>query len=235
MKRFLLLSFFIAVAVLSRAQVFELYTTDNVLFAQGDTLVMNGTIADDLLAAHMHIKNVSGQTQEVYARKSYVSLITGTFNAFCWAGACYTSFVSPQYAEIETGITNEEFSTEYMPQGNAGTSVIRYTFFTQAGDSIWFFVKYAVVSTGISGVQPALSVSPLFPNPARDNANLVIGSQPGIINIEVHDLTGKLVKSFSDVKSGRIQIPVSDMKKGIYFVDVTLNGRSVKTQKLLVR
>lgn len=235
MKKILLVSFLIAVALFTRAQVFELYTTDHVLFAQDDTLVLNGTTADDLLAAHMHVKNVSGQTQEVYARKSYVSIVSGTFNAFCWAGACYTSFVSPMYAEIETGITNEEFSTEYMPQGYAGTSIIRYTFFTQAGDSTWFFVKYAIVPTGIAGVQSQLTVSPLFPNPARENANLVIGSQPGTINIEVHDLTGKQVKSIPDVKPGLVHIPVSDLKKGMYFVDVTLNGRSVKTQKLLIR
>jgi hypothetical protein len=235
MKKYLLLSVFVAMSAYLHAQVFELYTEDHSPFTVGDTLFLNGNAGDDLLAAHMHIKNVSTQTQEVYARKSYVNVLSGTFNAFCWAGACFTSFVSPIYAEIETNITNEEFSTEYMPQGVVGSSVIRYTFFTQAGDSAWFFVKYTVVPTGISGNQNLVSVSPLFPNPARENVNLVIGNFQGSVNVEIHDLTGKMVKSFNDVKTGMVQIPVGDMKKGLYFVDVTWNGRSVKTQKLMVR
>lgn len=235
MKRFLLFIVFVAGTLFSQAQVFEMYTPEGALVNNGDTVFVNGVATDDLLAIHVHLKNVSAVTQSVYAKKRYVYVVPGVFNAFCWAGACYTSFEPNNYADLDAGTTNEEFSTEYMPQGNEGISVIRYTFYTQAGDSAWFFGKYNIWTTGIGTAAFGVTVSNPFPVPARENVNFVIGNVYEPVSIEIHDLTGKQVKLYTVNQSGLIQLPVNDLKRGLYIAEVKAGVRTIKTSKIVIR
>ena len=70
----------------------------------------------------------------------------------------------------------------------------------------------------------------LYPNPATNDIQLTISNvQLGeSVEIQIYDLTGKLVKQFK-IQNSELKIQISDLKKGVYIVRV---GK--QTKKLIV-
>ena len=81
-------------------------------------------------------------------------------------------------------------------------------------------------TASVSEIKPALRV---FPNPTL--AELTVNyeaSQEGIIDLEVYDVNGRVVKSLRREKSGQvlsIRIPVYDLSAGMYHLRVRGEGR----------
>lgn len=71
----------------------------------------------------------------------------------------------------------------------------------------------------------------LYPNPAHD-ATLLTNSNSGIYNVDVIDVSGKLIKTLSATES-KIKINTSDLAQGIYFVKVYNKEYSI-VKKLVV-
>jgi hypothetical protein len=67
----------------------------------------------------------------------------------------------------------------------------------------------------------------LFPNPSNGIFNLVSGDN-GITEIQVYDLTGKVIWTKKDfaVSNSEIQINLSSISQGIYFVKISANNQS---------
>lgn len=235
MKKYLLIVIFIGTSVFLFGQDLQMSTPEGVPVGSGDTIICSGADTSDVITGHMYLINISAQSQSVYAKKSYVYIVPGTINAFCWAGSCYTSFVSPNDEVLAPGDTAKDFSTEFMPQGFSGVSIIRYTFFGSHCDSVWFFIKYNVLPTGIGSINATSLVSNPFPNPASDNINYYLNDLQGQMFVGIYDLTGKMVKSVNLNNTGLVQISVSDLKKGVYFAEVRSGSRVIKTNKILVR
>ena len=234
MRKILLSVLFVAVSVFSFGQIFEMYTPESELVNEGDTVYCSGS-AGDLLAGHVYVKNVSPNSQNVYTRKSYVSLLPGVIDAFCWAGSCYTSMVSPNYEIIDAGATATDFSTEYMPQDIVGISVIRYAFFSGHGDSTWFFIKYTSFPTSVGSNDVNRMISNPFPNPSSDNINYYVSDLQGSMTINIHNLTGQVIKTVVVQSTGLLQIEIKDLKAGVYIAEVKSGLRVIKTSRIIVR
>jgi len=131
---------------------------------------------------------------------------------------------------------------------SSGEAVVLSNFDGSVIDSISYGVQTADTSYGrlpnadgpfqilfptFSAENSALSVSDLekenifslFPNPAKDNLQIVISNNHNANDISVIDLTGKLVKNISINNTTNINIDVSDLNKGIYFIRI---GQSVQ-------
>lgn len=75
----------------------------------------------------------------------------------------------------------------------------------------------------------------LFPNPTKDVLNITLRGGIALNNIQIYDLSGKLVLKHTVKKeqlSNNIQLFVSNFSSGMYFVE--LNGGSTKTVKKLL-
>ncbi|MCK9204027.1 MAG: T9SS type A sorting domain-containing protein [Bacteroidales bacterium] len=78
----------------------------------------------------------------------------------------------------------------------------------------------------------------IFPNPASDKATLQYTlDKPGIPNIRIYDLPGNCFRTLDPVQSqigmNKIQLDLSGLRQGFYFVEVTVNGHS-NTHKVAV-
>ncbi len=71
----------------------------------------------------------------------------------------------------------------------------------------------------------------IYPNPAAELVNVVASKM--INTITVHDITGKKVLE-NEVFSESIEVDVSSLNKGIYFVQVKVNGDSSLMKKLIL-
>ena len=68
----------------------------------------------------------------------------------------------------------------------------------------------------------------LYPNPSKGIFNIAVGTNE-VSAIEVYDLTGKIVVSKNDlgISNGEIQLNMSSVAQGVYFVKISANNQSI--------
>lgn len=93
-------------------------------------------------------------------------------------------------------------------------------------DDISFEFNYADI---LSADQVKLSV---YPNPASDYFIISPENKSNDFDIELFDMTGKCMKSLKN-RSGDVQVDVSDLSDGIYFVKIMQNG-ALSVRKIVV-
>lgn len=219
------------------AQTLELSNENGVQMQYGDTLFISGTPQTSEMVAHVKVKNISSGSVSVSCSKTYMYIVPGTSNVFCWANSCYppTTFNSLSMTIAPDSIV-DDFSGHYYPANNAGISVILYTFKIPHGDSAWFFAKFDATGQGINSNNISKLSKP-YPNPANSNINIpfsIRSNQNGII--EVYDILGKLKTSIvAPAKNSNITIPLIDFNNGIYFIQLKVNGKVAGTEKIIVK
>jgi hypothetical protein len=70
----------------------------------------------------------------------------------------------------------------------------------------------------------------IYPNPAQDN--LTINGLSGSENILLTDISGRTLYTYTVNGEAEIQIPVSGLARGMYFVRVSTTTK-VKTMKIV--
>ena len=77
----------------------------------------------------------------------------------------------------------------------------------------------------------------IYPNPATDLLKLTYkgsGDIKGVVNIQIQDVTGKTVIKFrSGSMYKTIEIPISDLQRGTYFIQVTVLNELMMNQKFI--
>ena len=89
-------------------------------------------------------------------------------------------------------------------------------------------IQFPIV-TGLNEINNAI-VESMYPNPTQSVLNVVVNSNETVESINITDITGKIIRSESNQNLGnRIQMDVSNLNSGMYFLNVTTNTqRSAK-------
>jgi type IX secretion system substrate protein len=220
---------------------FEL-SYDGAVIENGHSFLVEGSPEDsELVIEHLSVKNISGVSVDVYAKKVIVAEVENTSNTFCWADNCYgpNTYVSIDPATIEAGATNTEFSGHYGPAGTVGITEINYVFFNDAdpSDTTYINVQFKTSSEGIEGIL-AQGLSQPYPNPANDQLNIDVDLK-GIdskVEVIISNLLGSTVKNIeASGRSGALTINVSDLDSGLYIYSVMVNGKIEKSNKLIIQ
>lgn len=101
------------------------------------------------------------------------------------------------------------------------------------------FHQGSLLGTGIDYPSFSNKQFALYPNPASNQANIVLRNLPqSLIEIRVYNLTGTLIHYQKQVETGLgnyIEIPltVSAYKPGLYLVRLVSNGKTLSTLKLV--
>jgi hypothetical protein len=95
-----------------------------------------------------------------------------------------------------------------------------------------FWEYNSSITTGLTELS---GENPLFyPNPASDLIILNIDNQNNAeVTLKIYNVTGELVRS-ELLKQNQQQIPVADLKSGIYMIEIK-SGEWVKKQKLIIQ
>ena len=75
----------------------------------------------------------------------------------------------------------------------------------------------------------------LYPNPAKSIVHITQNSNQAIENIQFYHITGKTVKSISNVNNFQTSIDISPLAKGIYFVEIITENNIKQTKKLIIQ
>lgn len=96
-----------------------------------------------------------------------------------------------------------------------------------AGDADIWFLKFNFTDLGLN--QISKNSLHIYPNPVRDILN--IQSDENLKQIEIYDLTGKLIQTYK-VSDKSIQLNLEQLNKGIYVVKI-ISKSSIVSKKII--
>lgn len=167
---------------------------------------------DDEIAVYIDY-NGDNDFTDVGERIAYVIVANGWNNIF--------NFTVP--ASATTGTTKMRVRISYQPDDGA---------IVPCGDSQWGEVEDYVIniqggSSGVGLEETILNELIIFPNPTTGDMTIDLSDLTSRVNIEVYDLTGKLLIS-EDVNGGMAHtVNLTNYNAGIYQVKIVNNGRRV--------
>lgn len=186
------------------------------------------------------VENTSGSAVEVKVRSTEVSVIPGTLNYFCWA-QCYEPGVtlSPTSITLQPGERVSAFYGDYIPQGQAGISSIKYCFFNVANetDSVCGIVRFSASPVGVNDLTAAgrSNISKSYPNPASNELFIDYAVGDGVGRIDIYSMLGVKVKSVNLTgQQGRVNLNVASLPAGMYLYRLVVNGQDVQTKRFSV-
>ena len=74
----------------------------------------------------------------------------------------------------------------------------------------------------------------IYPNPVYNQLKIELTNNDVPADLEILDITGKKVESINNINSGNIELDVSDVTSGIYFIKV-IQENIVHTQKVIIK
>jgi hypothetical protein len=99
--------------------------------------------------------------------------------------------------------------------------IVKFAFTSNYGNNIW--IDNINISNQPAGIEENEDNSiAIFPNPAKDVLNIT--SEKAINQIDVYDVNGKLVKSYTNVNN---TINVKDLATGVYMLNITTEDGQV--------
>ena len=227
----------------SSFRVYALNDT-SVIYQNGDTIVITLSSLDKAQEnALINVKNSSTNDITANMRQRVFNRIEGAAYSFCF-GNCYEDN-GQEVLEGETSVTIKagQFSEDlcmmdYNPNGNAGTTFVRYTVYNvdNTDDSTCVVIKYDDSKVGIAASETEgmrLSVSP---NPASTTARIHISGcnlqQP---ELRICNLLGSVVYSQKiSTADQMIHINVNNWNNGVYFYSIWDGNKNISTQKMIV-
>lgn len=219
------------------------------VYAQNEVVICTYVEEWGEMIQDMQIRNLTDASQDIMISREIVQIVDGTENSFCW-GNCFAPFVdvSPRPQVLEAGAVSEQglLSFHQMldptysgdPANFAvGTSIVKYFAYPASNeeDKVCIEIWFAYGAESID--ENKISFSHAFPNPAssvvRFNYQLPVA---GNVSVSVYNLLGQEVLSQQlEAMQGQAVLPVADLIEGIYFCNLKVDGRAVKTEKFVVK
>ena len=210
------------------------------VFANGETVQCTYVEEWGEYVQHFEVRNLTGNEVNVAVVKEVLENMEGSDVSFCWGGKCYSSsvFVSDPAAVPANTLSDMDMSLHAFLGEGDGKLAVRFTVFNndQLDDKVFVDVVFDK-NAGLSDKQFAGTLGHAYPNPAssvvRFNYEVSVSDN---VSVAVYNLLGQEVMSEQlNGTHGQVSFPVSDLNEGIYFCNLTVNGRVMKTEKFVVK
>jgi hypothetical protein len=192
------------------------------------------------LEAHATITNTGNVAKDVTVQRTVNNLFAGHSSYFCWV-QCYSAQTSlaPDNVSLNPGDNTDIFRGDLETNAISGISVVTYCFFDINNISDSVCVEYIYdATTGLTDIPAGKNfISKAFPNPASDFTQFYVNINKGVKNaqVKIYNMLGAEVKSVPVTEAkNNLKINVSDLKGGIYFYSLFIDGKSTSTGKLMV-
>lgn len=193
------------------------------------------------MITEIKVENISSSdTIEIKVSKEILQSTSSSTNYFCWVN-CFlsTTITSPTNITFVPGqVDDVNFSVHFNPNGEVGSSAIKYCAFDANNpiDSACTIVNYEAITTSISDEYNLTKFSNFHPNPAttvtKMNYNLMPSQKA---EIQIIDMLGNTVmEQFLVEENGTTSLLVEDLKVGIYFANIKLEGQLYEIKRLII-
>jgi hypothetical protein len=209
------------------------------LFAQQYQVVPNDSIVsntpfNDLTHFNITQTNLSGNKLVFSWRQISLSVPAGWTANLCDNGNCYTDF--PVSGTMDTVYKGDYglMSVGVDPGQISGKAVIRYELWEAGSPGQKDTLTWIITAGSSTGLKETTSDLPLFiyPNPVVHE--LVNIRALADMDFSLNDLSGKQIQA-GTLKKGLNAIPVKNLPKGNYFINVRSKEGQFFTQTLIIQ
>ena len=218
------------------------FELDGTVFTDGETIVCtNDEYGYGEYIQHMQIRNLTTEDMGVIVEKEVVDGLEGTMNWFCW-GMCFSPdvFVSPSAVPVVANSLNTDDLSFHMmfDEPVFGAATMRYSAYEERhpDERVTIFVKFHKSGASVDET-PSCTFSHAYPNPASSvvRFNYELSSTDNAV-ASIYNLLGQeVMKQELSGIHGQLSFSVADLQEGIYFCNLMVNGRTMKTEKFIVK
>ena len=190
------------------------------------------------LTTEITIENITSVTKNVKIRKFILDTIQGSENYFCW-GNCFDpdTYISTNPLTIPgLTINDSDFSVHLTPNGTQGVSRVKYCAYdvNNLGDSACINITYSHFAiSNTENINSEFSCK-IYPNPSNGLVNFSYHLPDNLsADLFVSDILGNRIKS-SNLDFGSQKIVLKNLKKGIYFAEIFVDGNFKESHKIIV-
>jgi hypothetical protein len=247
MKRFLFLAAipFLLGGIYAQSLEIHDFKDNTKSYKNGDTIrILLPSLDQQQENTLVTVKNISSTDINTSLKQRVLNRIPNALYSFCF-GNCYEDNLEPvMIGESTVTIPAGSFSDDlcvmdYNPNGQAGTTYVRYTFFNNdnPADSACVIIKYDDSEVSIAKNEPKTLKMGVFPNPCNNAASIRIQGGESLQQpvLRICNLLGNVL-SEEALPSGNttVKVDVSQWTNGIYFYSVWDGDRNLGTQKMIV-
>jgi hypothetical protein len=211
----------------------EIKGQDNINYAS-DTVTISGSGIN--ISKIFYVKNTGTTTQFFWARKIIIMSSPDFIIQLCDENLCMDTqgqfWISQYEKTIQTG-DSLLFKPQMTLSGVSGSAEVRY--YALDGDNNKIDSMTVMFNSTLSTDKNEQTDFNIYPNPAQDYVNI---KSEGLKNggmVVFLDALGKEVKR-SSVKGINTKLSVSDLKRGVYFVNINgNNGMKSNVQRLIIQ
>jgi hypothetical protein len=190
------------------------------------------------------VRNLSGESVNVLAKKIAPAMGQGAQNFFCWT-QCYgpSTIVSPDPLSIDVNSIASEFHGYYKNNNIPDDVNIKYVFFLQdnPNDSVMLDAIFTPSALGLSDYNAPVLIS-AGPNPANDNFSIAYSQLPGKANSQndnvliIYNAFGQkiITKSIADYQ-GKLNVSVQFLPNGVYFYSLVGRNNPIYSGRFIVK
>lgn len=240
MKRILFTLVLMAVFGCVSAQSMQ-FEWNGTVYADGETIeCTNDEFGYGELIQHMQFRNNTNETMKILIEKEVIQNLDGVMNLFCW-GQCFSPEVMVSTNAIEVApnsLNTDDLSFHAIfDEGVFGDVIIKYYAYDERTPNQRISIIVRFRKSGVGVAEHVADLGHAYPNPAtsvvRFNYEL---SAVDNASVSVFNLLGQEVMSTKlNSLHGQVAFSVADLNAGIYFCNLNVNGRSVKTEKFVVK
>ena len=219
-------------------------TLDGAAVENGSTYYVWGDGAASWGELNIEFNVTANENVRLIGEKVDIQHVENTSNYFCW-GNCFLSSIYVSDPVVLDAGHSEIFSMHYMYANDiaevAGQEQVMKYFLYPANDPDNKFVINVIFKYSMEGVEDINDVnefSNAYPMPASDvvNFDYSFNSNVSSAMVAVYNLMGQeVLRSNISSMSGNLSLNVSDLADGIYFYSLIVNGKTEKSNKLVVR
>jgi len=200
-----------------------------------------GGYADGTISTHFDVMNTGNSTIATHMFRMDANALSGTSNYFCWGVNCYPPSTSHSTVttDVAAGATEGSFIGYYLPNNVQGISPIGYCIYVE-GDSantvVCHTINYdASFANGLEEQKRVSTMEAASPNPANQMATVAYNNAGNRAELVLFDMLGSKVQSqVINHQNGVVIINTTDLKNGVYFYSMVVDGQTIATQKLIV-
>ena len=220
-------------------------TGDTVFFGDSNTQIEH----------HLDVKNVSEGAINVICQKTNITLPLGMpiwgGSSYCFAGTCYpASSTNPSSSALLEGGTAFAYASNdtllalnahsgYFSTGDStisGIANVQYCFYDEYNptDETCVVITYNISApTTINDYQSLAKLGNFYPNPANEIVSFTFNGN--LATLKLIDILGNNIKEILLSQDRVKKFDLSDMNKGIYFLNLIVNDEVIKKKKLIVK
>lgn len=147
-------------------------------------------------------------------------------NHGCWGSLPENGYMSPMYEDL-----NSYIRLSINPEGLDGSGIVEYYVYEIDHYEEGMLMTFIVDTPGFVGFNDIQESTTSFqPNPFSNQ--LTIHSDVNILEINVYNLTGRLVEKFESIYQNQLNINSDHWPRGIYLVELKDESGHRTTRKL---